>query len=131
MVDPPAPDLDRFTMKLNLNVRGASQDREAVRALYLDLDPESSAEEVPPGTLLVMQGRRVTPERLESTDRVVSARPNTDLLLTDSADHEFGATGIAGFVVYPRDLIAGLADATLAFVVEGRVARPDPGGGKG
>lgn len=131
VVDPPAEDLGRFTMKLNLNVRGPSQDRETVRALYRDLDPESPGEAVTPGSLLVVQGRRVSPERLASTNRVVSARPNTDLLLLDSADHEFGATGIVGFVVYPRDLIAGLADAILEFTIDGRVSRSIPGGGKG
>lgn len=131
VVDPPAEDLDRFTMKLNFNIRGPSQGPETVRALYRELDPEGSGRAAAPGTLLVIQGRRVSPERLASTDRVVSARPNTDLLLLDSADHEFGATGIAGFVVYPRDLIAGLADAILEFTIDGRTTGPGPGGGEG
>jgi pimeloyl-ACP methyl ester carboxylesterase len=129
VVDPPAPELEAFRWKLRANLRGGVKDRETVRALYRDLDPERRAEAVEPGTLLVIQEARIPPEDLESTRRVAAARENTELVLLDTADHEYGVTTLGGFVLYPERLISELTETTLGFVRGDGTGTDDDGGG--
>lgn len=128
VVDPPAPDLGLFTHKLAESLRGGVVDRASVRRLYADLDPESGAPPVPAGTVLVVQGRRIGEAGRRTMRRLVASRPDASLLWLDSADHELGVAATGRFVVYPGELVGGLADTIVSFVARGETPRGRRGG---
>jgi pimeloyl-ACP methyl ester carboxylesterase len=117
VIDPPAPRLDSFTRKLNRNVRGPAMDREAVRALYRALDPESGPGGTAGQDTLVVQGWNVPESTRESIERSARAQGGALLVRLDSGHHEFGVLAIGRRVAYPSSVIARLVDAIFRFLI--------------
>ncbi len=118
-VEPPAPALDEYTRKLRGTLRGGIVDRESVRLLYRDLDPQAPGDPVAPEFLLVLQGWQVPAEDRDSIRATAAARTGTALHFLDSRDHDFGTVEAGGWIFHPRGLTRALVDTTVAFVISG------------
>jgi len=123
VVEPGAPALAQFTRKMDRHLDGGIVDQEAVRRLYGDLDPETPSGRVPPGCVLILQGRQIRPEDRESIEDSQVARPGSELVWLPSRDHEFGVVGWGPFAIYPGELTNTVSDITLIFIKTGQVPK--------
>jgi pimeloyl-ACP methyl ester carboxylesterase len=117
VVQSPAPDLDKFVAKLSRSLVGGVKDRETVRALYRDLDPERLHAGPGPRSVLILQGRGIPAEDRRSIESAAAARPGAVLHWLDSADHDFGVLEAGGFVFHAGGLTKLVSDTTLGFIV--------------
>jgi len=115
----PGTDLDDFVAKLSRNLRGGVKDRQAIRALYRDLEsnwPVASA--LAPA--LILQGAGVGDADRRSIEATAAARPGCGLAWLESTDHDFGVheETIQGrkYLFYPGKLTKSIVETTLEFV---------------
>lgn len=114
VADPNAPELEAFTEKLRRSLRGGVKDRETVRKLYGDLDPEFRAAGSPAAPALILQGDRVVGESRASILAMAAARPGAEVRWLGNRDHDFGTVDASGWVVYPRVAMQELVEQILS-----------------
>ena len=115
----PGDDLDDFVSKLSRNLRGGVKDRQAVRALYRELDADwPLASLLAPA--LILQGAGIAAPDRRSIEATAENRPDCGLVWLESADHDFGVheEAIRGrkYVFYPGKLTDSIVGTTLEFV---------------
>ncbi len=111
---PGAPELEAFTEKLSRSLRGGIKDREAVRKLYGDLDPEFRVAASPQVPALILQGDRVEGDSRASILAMAAARPGAEVRWLGNRDHFFGTLDASGWVVYPRVAMEQLVEQILS-----------------
>lgn len=118
VVDEPAPELDAFATRLARNLRGGVLDRETVRALYRDLDPEGAPAGAGAAVTLILQGREIGPADRRSIEAAAAAGPGRRLAWLESGDHDFGVLGEGRLVFHAGKLTKTISDITLSFVTD-------------